>query len=486
MNTFTELYNKANKSNKTVMVYLRKESNLNLLINETSYLPDNISNSERYYCWLHNLKEIPKCPYCNNYRRFEKVDKGYFATCGNKSCKSLAIGYANAHSYRDWNKIQEKMKNTYKERTGYDHNMRNPDFVKKQMEQYQQLYGVSCPVQSQLAKENKKKTDIKRKNIKQQNIIDWLTKQNYTYISNTDKIYNLICNRCNTHITVSSHLLNKYIKYNETHFCHKCDYQTLKYRSNIEKELVKIIQSFYTNEIMLNTRCIVPNHEIDIYLPDIQLGIEINGVYWHSELFKDKNYHINKKRIIEQQGINLIQIWEDDWNNYKEIIINKIKNIIIPKYNTNITFSKILYEDVLNYIQKDTFIKKNMFYIGIYSDNNIIGFCSILYNKCKYYISQIYSEYIINLQDLCNYLYSLFNIKEIYAICDYEWYNIQNNIFTESNFSLIKECNPNYYWCRSYKREDKNLFNKNINEMHKLNYKRVYNSGYGIYLKRLM
>ncbi len=29
--------------------------------------------------------------------------------------------------------------------------------------------------------------------------------------------------------------------------------------------------------------------EIDIFLPDYKIGIECDGIYWHSEKFKDKN-----------------------------------------------------------------------------------------------------------------------------------------------------------------------------------------------------
>lgn len=34
--------------------------------------------------------------------------------------------------------------------------------------------------------------------------------------------------------------------------------------------------------------------EIDFYLPKYKIGIEYDGVYWHSEVYKDKDYHLNK------------------------------------------------------------------------------------------------------------------------------------------------------------------------------------------------
>jgi hypothetical protein len=49
------------------------------------------------------------------------------------------------------------------------------------------------------------------------------------------------------------------------------------------------------------------------------MAIEFNGVYWHSEAAgKDKWYHHNKWEVAKKKGIQLIQIWEDEWNRNPE------------------------------------------------------------------------------------------------------------------------------------------------------------------------
>lgn len=62
--------------------------------------------------------------------------------------------------------------------------------------------------------------------------------------------------------------------------------------------------------------------EIDIYIPELNLGIEYNGQYSHSEevlLLKDKpNYHKEKYISCLQNNINLIHIFEfEDLNKWK-------------------------------------------------------------------------------------------------------------------------------------------------------------------------
>lgn len=80
--------------------------------------------------------------------------------------------------------------------------------------------------------------------------------------------------------------------------------------------------SFYESEIVdfigkslcvTQARDIIPPYEIDIYVPTKKLGIEFNGTYWHSSLYKDKNYHFMKSKLAEAAGVRLIHIYEYEW-----------------------------------------------------------------------------------------------------------------------------------------------------------------------------
>ena len=70
-----------------------------------------------------------------------------------------------------------------------------------------------------------------------------------------------------------------------------------------------------------SNRKILKGKEIDIFIPERNFGIEFNGLYWHSEdKGKHKNYHYNKWTAANTAGIQLIQIWEDDWMRNPELI----------------------------------------------------------------------------------------------------------------------------------------------------------------------
>ena len=101
--------------------------------------------------------------------------------------------------------------------------------------------------------------------------------------------------------------------------------------SKPEIKLKDFIRSFYKGEIITNSKNIIPPMELDIFVPTLNLAIEFNGGYWHSEIFKDKNYHLHKYNLCKSKGIRLISIWEWEYLKDKNKIENFIKNLILEK-----------------------------------------------------------------------------------------------------------------------------------------------------------
>lgn len=93
---------------------------------------------------------------------------------------------------------------------------------------------------------------------------------------------------------------------------------TNKYSSKPEKEVVRFVRSIYDGEVVENCTSVVPNgnhrfFEIDIFMPELKLGIDFNGIYWHSTKFKDEMYHQRKTWCCRKAGIRMIHIFEDAW-----------------------------------------------------------------------------------------------------------------------------------------------------------------------------
>lgn len=164
------------------------------------------------------------------------------------------------------------------------------------------------------------------------------------------------------------------------HGCHTCGLLKARHflgTSKLEEDFVNFIKSFYFGEVVTSVRDKIPPMELDIFLPEFNLGIEINGSYWHSEKFKDRNYHLKKYNLCKEKGIRLISIWEWEILKDKDKIENFIKNIILEKKKLFARKLKIKEVDVKS--QRE-FLESNhlqgyvpcTYALGLYKDDELI------------------------------------------------------------------------------------------------------------------
>ena len=170
------------------------------------------------------------------------------------------------------------------------------------------------------------------------------------------------------------------IKPNSHNLCHKC-YANIS-QSSPELEIKDIINTMYNGKCIENSRSIIPPLELDLYYPEKNIAIEFNGNYWHDENHKPKDYHFNKFKLCKDKNIRLISIYESDWFNKHDNIINLLKNIFIESkiiYARNCTISK------LDYKTKSAFINEYHFYgdsnqgtisYGLYYNNELVSVMS--------------------------------------------------------------------------------------------------------------
>jgi len=122
-----------------------------------------------------------------------------------------------------------------------------------------------------------------------------------------------------------------------------------------EHELFNFIKSIYDKEIILSYRKL--KYELDIYIPNLNLAFEFNGIYWHSDLYKDKYYHNNKWKKCNDKGIQLITIWEDNWNYKQDIIKSMIKNAL--KLTENRIYARNCVIKEISYKESNYFLESN-------------------------------------------------------------------------------------------------------------------------------
>ena len=212
--------------------------------------------------------------------------------------------------------------------------------------------------------------------------------------------------------------------------------------------------------VVLHDRTILDGKEIDIYIPSQKIGIEYNGLYWHSEINgKDKWYHLNKLNECNDKGIRLIQIFEDEYVYNKELVLRKIEHIFnIERFCPKIMARKCVIREICNEDAKD-FLFKN--HIQGYSNTTIsygAFYQSILIGVMCFNKTGKDNEWILNrfatdnkyiCQGIGGKLFSHF-IKvhkpvSVKSFADRRWtITKEQNLYTLIGFELTEILKPEY------------------------------------------
>lgn len=145
----------------------------------------------------------------------------------------------------------------------------------------------------------------------------------------------------------------------------------------------------------LETRKVIAPYELDIYIPEKNIAIEYDGIYWHSSWSKetDKNkeaYHLMKTEMCEAKGIQLLHIFETEWVdlNKREIWKSVIKHKLglsekIPARKCKInTVDKQTAKDFINKNHLQGFCAGAHTYKGLYYNDELVQIVSI--GKSRY------------------------------------------------------------------------------------------------------
>lgn len=98
--------------------------------------------------------------------------------------------------------------------------------------------------------------------------------------------------------------------------------------SKDEVEIREWLETFYDKQVLYNDTTILRGRELDFFFPDINFAIEFNGIRFHSDLYRKKDFHVKKTEECNSLGIKLMHIWAPDWYINKDIIKSQIKNIL--------------------------------------------------------------------------------------------------------------------------------------------------------------
>lgn len=495
------------------------------LFNEIDKLYNYNSFSQKLYDYIHNPNKT--CIACNNTTKYLGINNGYSETCSNKckgtirSSKSIETrscvicdGKFEIYKIRQKTTCSPKCLQL----------LNNSDSVKKKRvdshkKTIKDKYGVEWYSQTDAFKDKLhqhhtsgtfdynaiakkvKKTKLKKYGDENYNNIEkakatFLEKYGVTNYSHTIQFKKMHYERVIGKIPSTLRLIENFTEYNDvlaglySFECTECDTKfastlnngaipicrvcnpTMWNSSNFEDEILDYIKSMQIDNLVTSDRTIIKPKELDIVITDMNIAIECNGNYWHSELSgkKDKNYHLNKTTDCFNAGVRLIHIFEDEWQRKKDIVKHRLRNIL-GKNNTRIygrdcTISEISTDVKQEFLNK-THIQgtdKSQIKLGIFHKTELVGVMT--FSKRKIFgnidwelvrFSTIYNV-IGGASKLFKYFVKNYNPTKVITYSDIRWNT--GGVYLKMGFDKIGQSSPGYFYLKGGVRYNRMNFQK--------------------------
>lgn len=258
--------------------------------------------------------------------------------------------------------------------------------------------------------------------------------------------------------------------------------------SQMEVEVREYVNSLGHEYIQNTKRVLGDGTEIDIFIPSKNIGIEMNGVFWHSfgepEDVIGKNYHLTKTNEAKLVGVQLLHFWCTEWSQKREIV----KSIIRTKLGCieNKIYARKCQLVELSAKEAESFFMENhlsghsraSYYVGLSYNDKIVHVMS--FGKARYSMGHDYelirSASLINTSVIGGVGKCMkFFIKtycvtgdKIISYADKRY--ATGDSYVKTGFKYIGDSLPGYWWVMNKKIYHRSKFMKKELHRHLVNF----------------
>ena len=247
------------------------------------------------------------------------------------------------------------------------------------------------------------------------------------------------------------------------------------YPSSSEIELKLLNELKNNTKLNIKHQFWINNREIDILINN-KIGVEVNGMYWHSDQQKENDYHIHKSDLAEKEGIHLIHI------NEQELIMNFDKCISLIKAKVG-KFDSVIYArkcsiKEVSYQDADKFLTENHMQgsrsvgstrYGLYYNDILVSIMT--FGKPRFnqeydwemirFCSSLNTQIIGGASKLLKYFRKI-NSGSIISYANRRW--SIGTLYEKLGFTMSHKTEPNYEWT-----SPKATYSRYQTQKHKLN-----------------
>lgn len=229
----------------------------------------------------------------------------------------------------------------------------------------------------------------------------------------------------------------------------------------IIKEYLETLMNFSIDK----TKDKLDGKEIDMYIDELNLGIEYNGSVFHASLNgayddKPKYYHRDKFLCAKENGIHLINIFDVDWNNNQDKIKMYLKSLVVSNkklYARKCEFkviTKQVADDFTDMYHIQGKARQNTINYGLYYNNELYAVMSFgklrlsktddgQYELHRYCVKDGYTI-VGGANKLLKAFEREHNPTYIRSYSDNDYF--MGGIYERLGFNNSGQCTPRYYW----------------------------------------
>jgi len=446
---------------------------------------------EKIWIYYNNLKERPKCLTCNKEIKFgDRFDRPYGDFCSidcvNSNIPEMLVRIKktnqkkfNVDFYPSHKDFITKRKKTKLERYG-DENYNNMDKCRKTKlqnhgdENYNNIDKMKNTCLEKYDVDNFSKTQQFKIIMYEFFYSKYSDKYTFDLSKNTKDTCTFLCKK-HGYITTTKNLFRERIRY-DTIPCTECNPIGFSSTSSDHLHLVTKLKETPGLNIKENIKHLLNGKkEIDILINN-KLGVEVNGIYWHSELFVDRYYHLKKITEAKQNNIRLIHFFEDEikfkLDIVNSIILNRLGLTKNKIYARNCNICEVSKKDCSEFLNENHIQGncKGKFKYGLYHNNELISLMVFSKNRLgvgtinpsSYELIRFCNKINTNVIGGANRLFKHFiktiSPNHIISFADYRLFD--GDLYQKLGFAFLYQTDPNYWYVIG------------LNRFHRFNYRK--------------
>ncbi len=337
------------------------------------------------------------------------------------------------------NQLKDKVKQTMLERYGVENASQIPEIKEKKKLLSLERYGVENPMQSKEVKEKQQESCFRTNGV-------------YNPM-HSDKIKSKLQQTCLDRygVTNAGGTIESKIKILES-----LTKNSPNYSSKGENEIREFVKSLGLNGESGYIGGSNPK-QLDIKIKELNIGIEYNGLYWHSEQIKTiyPNYHKDKMLAAKEQGYRLIQIFEHEWRDKQHQVKSFLKSALGKNsriiYGRNTEILEIPKKEAQEFLKSYHILGAGHFIkaFGLKLDNELL--CLIAIGKHHRNSNEFVLTRFVGKEDI-NVIGGLSKLTS-HAIKEFgqltTWIDLRfsdGSNWLKSGWQLVKTLNPDYFY----------------------------------------